>query len=571
MTSKTEIKNVIDVYGKLVSEKQPFMTHWQIVSEFVFQRKQFFNGEFQQGDFLHSDIFNSDAPKALERSSSALLGYIWTKGGKTPYLEIADTDLKNDSQTIEFFENATSILQDSLDDPEASLQSTLDEAMKDDLSFGTSCVTVNEGKKVDLSFQNYTVSDFVVDEDENGFVDTIMILVKMTARQIVMKFGFDKCSEKIQKAYQNTGNQDKFDLLFVIKPRLDRDKTKKGNLNMPYQQLWIEKNEKVLLNESGFWENPAAVSRFSKISREKYGRSPAMSALPEIMQLNEAWEMLFIAAEKQLEPPLLIQDDGKIGIGKIETGAMGINVVNVTGAASSRAPIEPLFTVGSLKEMEWVTEKLANSINDHFYIDRLINLNNETQMTAREALIRNAIRNSLLSSITARMISERFNPIVERSFNILFRNNKFGYTKNTKSYEKAIAEGRKVKLVPDAVANYEGNGKRLYRIKYNNTASLDAKAASATAIMDTWGFAIDLAARAGKKEGLIMLDAKKSVKLVASALGADNEIFLKDDEVKKIEEQEKLKEGAAMALQGAQQLSQVNVNNAKVDSMNNAR
>lgn len=566
MVTQTEIKNILAEYDSLVAEKQPFMTHWQIVAEFVFQRKQFFNNQFMPGEFLHSDIFNSDAPKALERAASALLGYIWTKGGRTPYLEIADPDLKDDSAAKEWFEESSETMQDGLDDPDAALQSTLDEAMKDDLSFGTSCVTTNEGKRIDLSFQNYTVSDFVVDEDENGFVDTMMIMVKMTARQAVLKFTLERCSEKIQKCYKKGTNQDKFDILCVIRPREERDSKKKTNTNMPYQQVWIEKDSKHQLDESGFWENPAAVSRFSKISREKYGRSPAMAALPEIMQLNEAWEMIFVSAEKQLEPPLLVTDDGKIGIGKIDTGAMGVNVVNVSGPASSRAPIEPLFTVGSMKEMEWVTEKLGQSISDHFYIDRLLNLNNDTQMTAREALIRNAIRNSLLSSITARMISERFNPIVERSFNIMYRNNRFGYVQNSPAHRRALADGKKVRLIPQSIVGLEGQSKRIYRIKYNNTAALDARAAQASAVMDTWGFALDLAAK-GRPEGAQTLDAKKSVRIVADSLGADTDIFLDDKQIAEMEKQASIKQGATEMLQGADALAGINEKNAKVDKL----
>ena len=65
-----------------------------------------------------------------------------------------------------------------------------------------------------------------------------------------------------------------------------------------------------LLKESGFDYLPPTIGRFSKNAGETYGRGPAIDAYPDIIMANAQAESIIRAAEKQLEPPLLIMDDG---------------------------------------------------------------------------------------------------------------------------------------------------------------------------------------------------------------------------------------------------------------------
>jgi hypothetical protein len=80
-----------------------------------------------------------------------------------------------------------------------------------------------------------------------------------------------------------------------------------------------------------------------------------------------------------------------------------------------------------MNQVKFVVETLQNTISNHFMIDRLINMNNDREMTAREALLRNAIRQSTLRSIVSRLLSELFDVVVNTAFMICFRRNKLGY------------------------------------------------------------------------------------------------------------------------------------------------
>jgi len=571
------IKTIHDEYEAGLTEKAPWNIHWQTVAEYLYQRKQFFTREFMPGDFLDGEIFNSDGPKALERMAAGLLGYTWTKKGKTPILEVSDPDFKDDAPTVEWFRGNTTILQDALDDPEAGMYSALDEAVTDGGAFGTLCVYVEEGKKTDFMFQSWTVSDFVINESDDGMVDSVIYTYGFTAHQCFTKFctserDLNLLPAPIVTAYKKGDQKTRFRIIYAVKPRIKRNSKNSDNLNMPYMAVYYWEQDKTrIIKESGFHEKPAIVARMAKICKEKYGRSPGMRALPEVMQMNAAWEMIFAAAEKNLDPPLAVWDDGKLGVSTIDTSPRATNVVNVSGSMTNQRPIEPLFTVGDMSSMEWVTEKLLNSINDHFYIDRLLNLNNETQMTAREALIRNALRHSLLGSLTARLYSELFTPLLERCFNIQYRKGRYGYPPGDAKLLQLQKKypNRNFREIPEPVLESAGSDTRIYRIRYDNQAELDSKAAQATAIIDTWNFAGQISQF--DKRAILKLDAVKSVDKVASALGADMDIFLEDKEYKKIlkasEEQTQTANTLAAAEQAggvAKDLSQAN--KADVDS-----
>ena len=100
-------------------------------------------------------------------------------------------------------------------------------------------------------------------------------------------------------------------LVHAVFPREERDATKVTAENKPFASVYIEPDQKVVLSESGFDEFPYMAPRFTKASSELgYGRSPSMTALPDIKMLNKMSEVTIRAAQKQVDPPLLVPDDG---------------------------------------------------------------------------------------------------------------------------------------------------------------------------------------------------------------------------------------------------------------------
>ena len=55
---------------------------------------------------------------------------------------------------------------------------------------------------------------------------------------------------------------------------------------MPFESVYLEYKNGNELSVGGFKEFPFVVPRYLKASNEIYGRSPAMTALPDVKMLN---------------------------------------------------------------------------------------------------------------------------------------------------------------------------------------------------------------------------------------------------------------------------------------------
>ena len=546
------IQELIDRNKEFDTEKRLWNNHWQLVGEYCLQRKAHFTSMEEPGAFLHSEIWDTTAPKAVEVAASALLGMMWPDNHSFKYMPVDDSN----DQVMEYFERATERVQIGLDDPRNGLDLSLFELTEDLLTFGTSSLYEEGGDETDFIFQSWNVAQFAIDEDADGYVDTFFRTYKMTPRQMVQKFNLpkDQLHKDVLKMHKD-GKKTKSKILHVIAPRSVDPKKGIGRENMPVMSIYIDIDRKQLIRESGFEELPAFCVRASKKINEKYGRSAAMRALPDIMELNAVWEAVTVAMEKNLDPPLAVYDDGRLGPGTIDTSAGAINVLNVSGKINgNQRPIEPLFTVGNFNDVIPLIEKLEQSIQDHFMIDRLLDLNNDTQMTAREALIRNSMRQQMLGSFRTRMKNELFNRMLERSFNILLRAGDLGYVEGSTEAEIAAerSPNEEILIIPQEVVDAQESGEPFYKIKYTTPAEREQEFDAATGIMDVWAFGGEIAQAKGDMSVLNRLNADRSLKTLANIRGVPDDIMNDDKEVARIEKQQQEQQEGQEELESAQ-------------------
>lgn len=478
------VGEILSQSEKLARDKQPWLPQYQLVSEYVGQRKADFTTTTDQGAFLNSEIWSDIAPLSAETAASALIGLLWPDSYSFELQPFGD--LKDDEECKRWFAEATKELQSAMDDPEAGLAMAIDEAMNDFVLY-MPAIHVEEGETTDLRFDAWNVSQFNIDEGPDGYIDTFYKTWDYSVKNAVKKFGLANLSKKTQDAFNKKRYLEKIKILHVIEPRTVNPKGGKQASNMPYASIYIEVNEKHLIRESGFNELPTFAFRYSKRIGEKYARTPAMRALPTVMELNALWELITIGAEKTYDPPLGVYDDGTFGGGTIDTSAGAINVINVSGkTVMNRPPIEPLFTVGNIQDIAKLIERLEQTVKDHFMIDRLLDLGNDVAMTAREAIIRQAIRQAALRSVVSRVTAELTNRMIPRCFNILLRKGRFGYAEGTPEYAAALALDPKVKKIPQKIVDMQGKSQRVYTIKYKTPAAREQEAQIAQGILNMY-------------------------------------------------------------------------------------
>lgn len=515
------------------TKRQRWLDHWQYVGKYVHTRKQNFTQYQDQGTFLHEDLFDSTAPKANRKMAAALIGLMWRSGGKSIRIEPVE-GLQESFDIKEYYEWLTKKVHNELDDPRAGFLLALEEYMTDQGCFGTSGIGCFTGDEAALRFNAWGVDEISIEEGRNGFVRTIFREFELTVSRIVDTYGLENVSENVKEYYNNNKHGDLIKVLHVIAPERDQSKEKQ------YMSLHFELDNHKLLKKSGFFEMPVAVSRFFKKRNEIYGRSPAMEALPDILEINATKEARISAIEKSLDPPLGVYDDSVLGNEEIDTSAGGLNVFATSGRIANQAPIFPLFTVETIREADKSIEELRQSIDEHFNIDRLLDFNNKTQMTLGEAHMRAGIRNEALGSLIARQQNELFTPTIERSVSVLFRNGHLGVVRGSEEEDIVKARGEEPRYIPEAVAKLILGGKDFYKIVYMTPAARMLETSESQGVIRTWEF-MGIVAQM-KPDILDIVDADKSLKIVARSEGAPDSIFLSEEIVEQIRAQRQQQE-----------------------------
>lgn len=550
---------VFTEYDFLKAQKQPWLSHYQLIAEYILTRKANFTVTFSPGEFLNKDLFDNTGSNANRTMSSTLLGMLWPDGGNSFKLK-APRGLAETKEVKEYYEFAHGRIADELDDPDAGLITALEEYMRDQGAFGTSGLAIFEneytagGIQSSIIFRAWDVKHMVIGEGPNGYVDRVYYEYELTVENTIKEFGLSPLSDKVKRAASDKKYNDKIKILHVIRPRFSKNPRMMGNQNMPWESAYFEVDGKHLIKESGFEEMPVLITRFMKNLGEVYGRSAAMEALQDVLELNAIREAEIVATEKILDPPLGVADDSVMGNGTIDTSAGAINVFNISGRIGNSQPVFPLYTIGDLKPIKERIEELKLSIASHFLIDRLLDLANETEMTLGEVKMRDKMRGMTLKTVFGRQIAELFTPLVRRVFNIKFKRGELGVIKGSKLEATLLAQGvTDIVYIPDEIAQRMINGKSIYEIEYLSPAARVGQAEQVDGIIRAWQFANEVAA--ARPDVYDNFDEDISAQIIGPAVGMPR-ICLRDPEtIKKIrdvrtqaiERDRKLKEAQVMA------------------------
>ncbi len=543
------IKQIKAEFDQLRQERSTWNTMYQILGEYVSQIKQNFETQPTQGDFLVNEIYDSTGPFAAHAAASTLMGMLWP-GTAGQSIEIVPPDDLDDESTelTDFYERMTSRLTRAMDDPNANLSLSLDEYMLDQMIFGTSGIGVDKGDVSKLLYRPYGVKEAYIDEGRNGRVSKCFIFYEWTVNRTVDEYGLDKVSEKTREKYNGDKGNEKIKILHVVRPRREK-KAEKGKLAMAYESLHLEYETDHLIQEDGFHEMPIMFGRFRKLNYEKQGRSPAMNALPDIREANALRESVIIATEKALDMPKGVLDDGMLGGGVIDTSAHAINVFNASASTGSTPPI---FDIGSPPDITAALsrlEELKNSIAQHFFIDRLLDFNNETQMTFGEAQIRDQRSSASMTALFSRQIAEVLSPTIERSVNMLWRDGEFGVIPGSEEEAVAQAAGKEVEYIPDVLIERLERGEEVYQIVYKTKAANAARAEEYMGILDIMQICIQ-AMNVDPAVGT-RLNLHNAIKELAKIRGVAGGIIRQDDEVEAIQAQQQQQQQQAMMMETA--------------------
>ena len=400
--------------ASMASARQTWEDHWQEILDYVMPRKAEVTFIRAKGEKRTEILFDSTAITANNLLAASLQGTLTSPSLQWFYLKIKNPEFNQDREVQLWLEDSAKRMYVLFN--ETNFNSEVHELYLDLCSIGTGCLFVEEGKegfdKDLIHFNCLHISEYYIQENVDGYVDTLYRRYKLTARQAVQEFGEDNIGEKITEAIKDKPDK-MFNFIHAVEPTQDYERSVgKVATKLPFHSCHVCEEDKMVVRSGGYNEFPYLVPRWAKATGEIFGRSPSYNALPDIKTLNKAVEIGLKAWSKAIDPPLLVQDDGVIG--KVRMTPGGITVIR-NDAAVQPLQIGSNWQITDLKETQ-----LRTAIRQAYYSDQL-QLQEGPQMTATEVQVRYELMQRLLGPTLGRFQSEFLNPLIERVFGLMLR------------------------------------------------------------------------------------------------------------------------------------------------------
>jgi hypothetical protein len=403
---KNKAEFLMRKFAKLKGERVNWDSYWEKIAEYVLPRKDEVYGTVTTGEDKHSNnrLYDSTSIHSNELLASALHSMLTNPSSVWFGLSTGDKELDKQKEVRQYLQDSVRVIIQTLN--MSNFQTEIHETYLDLGSIGTTTLRIEEDDERVIRFFAEPIYSSYVDENSKGIIDTIYREYEYTLRQMEQEFGSDFLNIPDMKQRYEKDPMEKVKILHAIETQKD------GKI----VSVHCFCDKKYILRESKFNEFPTAVPRWTKIAGEKYGRSPAMKALPDIKMLNQMQRTLIRAAQKVADPPLLIPDSGFLL--PVRTTPGGSTIYR----AGTKDEIKPLVHNARLDLNSEMIEQARLRIQQSFFIDQL-QLQDGPQMTATEVNQRTEEKLRMMGPILGRLNNELLKPIIDRVFNILARKN----------------------------------------------------------------------------------------------------------------------------------------------------
>lgn len=372
----------------------------------------------------HADLFDNTGMVSAEVLTSQLHGSLTNPSTEWFEFKTGNPLLDSNDFVAEYLQDFTAKLHRILNS--SNFQTEIHEYYLDLVTIGTAAMAMEADEKSVVRFSTKHIAEYVIAENAMGMVDELHREFEWDARQVLQEFTKDafgkqididkvpqsqlelKFGDKIVACYKN-GKSDKFKLIHGIY----RNNLIAPEDKMPFTSQYVLKQEKKELRQKGFKKFPYLVSRWTKNSNEIYGRSPGMAALPEMKTLQQMVKAIIMGAQKVVNPPVQMPDEGFVHGFKSAPGSIHYY------RAGSNDRIEPIFknTIDVGIGFELIRDR-QQAVREAFFIDKL-QLALQNRMTTIEVSQRVDEQYRFLSPMMGRQQTEFLVPMVDRLVDIV--------------------------------------------------------------------------------------------------------------------------------------------------------
>jgi hypothetical protein len=260
-------------------------------------------------------------------------------------------------------------------------------------------------KHKQVCYRALPINEFVIDQNERGFVDTFYRTVKFTYRNLRQRFPKYMPQKVREQAYQDNPYawlDETMELLHVVEPSLK----KPGKFDSVY--IDMTSREIIKQTEESYCKYIAGRASTFSNTNDPYGFSPVMSILPSVKNLNAVAFDLIKAAHHASRLDLLAGDD----IVNPRNYQDVTSIINGGIDSEGRAQVSVLAQ-RDMPTVEYMVQAWQKKIKDTLFVDMFMSLQDTQSRSATDAMLKANERANIVAPMGDRVARELLQPMIE--------------------------------------------------------------------------------------------------------------------------------------------------------------
>lgn len=423
-------KTVLAHVQHLFTKKSPIMTHWQDLAENFYPERADFTYKRSLGQDFAENLTTS-RPLIIRRDlANQVSAMLRPPGQQYAHLTTDRPERNLDNASLRWLEDKTAVQFRAMKDPEARFTRATKEADHDFVTFGQAVLSCELNLvKTTLLYRTWHLRDVVWCDRMDGSIGTIGRLWKAHAKDIVQLFGRERVHQSVRNAVDMNNGKDaykQFTVYHIIVPKEDYDYTGQGSFNTPFVSLFIDADNKYVLEERGSLTRYYIIPRWQTVSGSQYAFSPAtVAALPDARLLQAITFTLLKAGEKAVDPMMIAVEEAVKS--PIDYRPGGVTFVDADYDERMGEVLRPITTDGRGIPIGLnMQDRLEGTLHQAFYLDKLALPQFGPEMTAYEVSQR--LQEYIRQAIPLfEPIEEEYNsPLFGQTFDLLMAVGAFG-------------------------------------------------------------------------------------------------------------------------------------------------
>ncbi len=409
-------KLLLDRHDRLKGERGTWESHWQELADLTRPLRNEFTTTVTPRTKRTSQIYDGTAGMANENLAAGIYGMVSNPANKWMHYAHEIDELNEEYDAQQWMATVSNITLNVLAAEGDAFYNRVFDQYGDLSTFGTSAFYSEQivGTRR-FYYSTRRLSECCIEQNQFEQVDGLHRRFQFTARQAVKQW--PGIGGKVAAAAEKTPEQ-KFWFQHSVLPAAELDLELPAG--RPFGSVYMEVDGKSTLNDwrrQGYFEFPYQVPRWSTLSGDVYGDSPAMLVLPDVKMLNQMSKTTIIAAQKAVDPPILAADEFAMrGI----RATPGQPIYGGIDPTTGRRLLEPLLTNPNVNLGLEMEEQRRQAIREGYHWSLLLMVQ-QPNMTATEFLGRQEEKLRLMGPHLGRVTSEFLSPFIDRMFMLLFR------------------------------------------------------------------------------------------------------------------------------------------------------